>query len=329
MGQETTAPPVTVIGLGPMGRAMAAAFLAAGHPTTVWNRTAGKADELLASGATWAAGPLAALDASEVAIVCVIDADAVDAILDRALAESDHHKLPTTTLVNLTSEGPGRTRELATRAENLGVAYLDGSIMTPAAAIGTEATRILYSGPADLFDRHRQTLAALGGTAVHLGTDPGRAASFDVALLNLFWSSITGLMHSFALAARQHVPATALAPHAQQMAQLVADLLPGLAAEIDAGGFSGEGSSSLTSIAASLEHIVHAFEEAEVSSAVTRAAKEVIDAAVSAGHGADSPTRLAEFLSRDRAGGHPPTRHTDRDVVGQADRSPSAGDRLL
>ncbi|MER5418487.1 NAD(P)-binding domain-containing protein [Streptosporangium roseum] len=41
-----------MIGLGPMGRAMAAAFLAAGHPTTVWNRTAGRADELLASGAT-------------------------------------------------------------------------------------------------------------------------------------------------------------------------------------------------------------------------------------------------------------------------------------
>ena len=51
MGQETPRP-VTVIGLGPMGRAMAAAFLAAGQPTTVWNRTAGKADELLARGAT-------------------------------------------------------------------------------------------------------------------------------------------------------------------------------------------------------------------------------------------------------------------------------------
>lgn len=114
------------------------------------------------------------------------------------------------------------------------MAYLDGSIMTPAAAIGTEATRILYSGPADLFDRHQQTLAALGGTAVHLGTDPGRAASFDVALLNLFWSSITGLMHSFAPRRGSTCRPTALAPHAQQMAQLVADLLPALATEIDA-----------------------------------------------------------------------------------------------
>lgn len=30
---------VTVLGLGPMGAALASAFLAAGHPTTVWNRT--------------------------------------------------------------------------------------------------------------------------------------------------------------------------------------------------------------------------------------------------------------------------------------------------
>lgn len=35
--------PVTVLGLGPMGRALASAFLAAGHPVTVWNRTPGRA----------------------------------------------------------------------------------------------------------------------------------------------------------------------------------------------------------------------------------------------------------------------------------------------
>ncbi|MGP3937577.1 NAD(P)-dependent oxidoreductase [Nonomuraea sp. KM88] len=302
MTQQLSPAPVTVLGMGPMGRAIAAAFLTAGHPTTVWNRTASKAGELLARGAVWADSPLSALDAAEMVIVCVIDANAVDAILDRALAESGRSRLPATTLVNLTSEGPGRTRELAAKAGDLGVRYLDGSIVTPAAAIGTQATRILYSGPAVLFDRHRHTLAALGGAAVHLGDDPGRAASFDVALLNLFWTSIAGLMHSFALAARQNVPATALAPHAQQMAGLVADLLPGLAADIDAGRFSEAESALLTSVTASLGHIIHALEEDGVSPAVTQAAKNAVDAAVSAGHGGDSAARLAEFLSRGHTG---------------------------
>ncbi len=45
-------PPVTVLGLGALGKALATAFLTNGHPTTVWNRTADKADPLVALGAT-------------------------------------------------------------------------------------------------------------------------------------------------------------------------------------------------------------------------------------------------------------------------------------
>ncbi|MFD0476016.1 NAD(P)-binding domain-containing protein [Nonomuraea thailandensis] len=45
-----TATPVTVIGLGSMGTALAGAFTRAGHPTTVWNRTAAKAAPLVAVG---------------------------------------------------------------------------------------------------------------------------------------------------------------------------------------------------------------------------------------------------------------------------------------
>ncbi|GAA2293496.1 hypothetical protein GCM10010402_60040 [Actinomadura luteofluorescens] len=85
---------------------------------------------------------------------------------------------------------------------------------------------------------------------------------------------------------------------------LVADPLPGLAADIDAGRFSGTESASLASVTASLGHIVHALEEAGVSPAVTQAAKNTVDAAVSAGHEGDSAARLAEFLGRG---------HTDRD----------------
>ncbi|MFD4375859.1 NAD(P)-binding domain-containing protein, partial [Streptomyces sp. NPDC058527] len=52
--------PVTVIGLGSMGSALAAAFLAAGHPTTVWNRTPERAAPRPGGGAPGAAPPAAA-----------------------------------------------------------------------------------------------------------------------------------------------------------------------------------------------------------------------------------------------------------------------------
>ena len=42
---------VTVLGLGPMGRSLAGAFLDTGLRTTVWNRTPGRDRELVARGA--------------------------------------------------------------------------------------------------------------------------------------------------------------------------------------------------------------------------------------------------------------------------------------
>ncbi|WP_234436505.1 NAD(P)-binding domain-containing protein, partial [Streptomyces sp. XY511] len=47
MSSFTEESAVTVLGLGPMGRSLAAAFLAAGLPTTVWNRTPGRDRELV------------------------------------------------------------------------------------------------------------------------------------------------------------------------------------------------------------------------------------------------------------------------------------------
>ncbi|WP_261565170.1 NAD(P)-binding domain-containing protein [Frankia gtarii] len=42
MSGEYGLSPVTVIGLGPMGRTMAATLMRSGHPVTVWNRTPGR-----------------------------------------------------------------------------------------------------------------------------------------------------------------------------------------------------------------------------------------------------------------------------------------------
>uniref|UniRef100_UPI0013026769 NAD(P)-binding domain-containing protein n=2 Tax=Streptomyces TaxID=1883 RepID=UPI0013026769 len=60
---SSTAPrtPLTLLGTGAMGTALARAWLAAGHPVTVWNRTAARAEALAAEGATVAATAAAAV----------------------------------------------------------------------------------------------------------------------------------------------------------------------------------------------------------------------------------------------------------------------------
>ncbi|MFD0493920.1 NAD(P)-binding domain-containing protein [Streptomyces rhizosphaericus] len=73
--------PVTVLGLGDMGTALARALLRAGHRTTVWNRTAAKAEALAAEGALTAATVGEAVAASPLVVVCLLDYDSVRQVL--------------------------------------------------------------------------------------------------------------------------------------------------------------------------------------------------------------------------------------------------------
>ncbi|GHH40349.1 NAD(P)-dependent oxidoreductase [Streptomyces candidus] len=283
---------VTVLGLGPMGQALARAFLVAGHPTTVWNRTPSRADSLVAAGAVRAATPAEAAHASGLVVVCVLNHEAALAILDTA-----GDALKGRTVVNLTADTPVRAREAADWAQARGVTYLDGAIMTPTGTIGTPHAVFLHSGPADAYEAHRATLGALGGTATHLGPDPTRAASHEVALLDLWWTSISGLVHSFALARAYGVAATDLAPFAKDIGNLVTGFVDELAKDADSGEYPGD-ESDLASAATAMAHIAHATEEAGLDATVLRAAQNVADRAVAAGHGQDNMLGMLAAITR-------------------------------
>ena len=68
-------------GLGTMGAAMAANLLRAGLPLTVWNRTAGRAADLVGAGAREAATPRDVAAASDIVVICVSDTPDVEAVL--------------------------------------------------------------------------------------------------------------------------------------------------------------------------------------------------------------------------------------------------------
>ncbi|RCV49991.1 NAD(P)-dependent oxidoreductase [Marinitenerispora sediminis] len=284
--------PVTVLGLGPMGTALAGAFLDAGHPTTVWNRSPAKADPLVERGARRAGTAAEAVAASQLVIVCVIDYDAVHAIADSAA-----DALAGRTLVSLTADTPGRAREMAAWAAERRVGYLDGSIMTPTTTIGGPDAVILFSGAEALYERHAAALAALGGRRVHLGADPGRAAAYDVALLDMFWTAVSGIAHGFALAAAEGVSATDLAPFAKGLHELLPWTIDEFARNVDS-GHHPDPVSSLRSITAGMEHVVHATRARGLDDGAIGAATALARRGVDAGYGADSMSRLTELLVR-------------------------------
>ncbi|MGK9459685.1 NAD(P)-dependent oxidoreductase [Streptomyces sp. G6] len=286
----------TVLGLGPMGRALAAAFLAAGLRTTVWNRTPGRDTDLVAKGAIPAASAEEAVAAAPLTVVCVVNYDASDAVLRQDAVTA---ALKGRTVVNLSADTPGRARDTADWADRHGVRYLDGAIMTPTPTIGTDDAVFLHSGPEELYREHQPVLAALGGTHTHLGEDAGRAAAYDIALLDIFWTAMAGYVHALAVARAEGVTGAELAPFAQGIAAILPPLFTEFAADTDAGTYSGE-LNPITSAASTMAHVVHASEAHGIDASLMRVVEGQARRVIARGHGTDGYTRVADVITTGR-----------------------------
>ncbi|MFI6005605.1 NAD(P)-dependent oxidoreductase [Streptomyces sp. NPDC051366] len=198
--------PLTLLGLGDMGTALARTWLAAGHPLTVWNRTAAKAEVLAAEGAAVAASPAEAVAANTLVVLCLLDDASVGSVLDGIdLTGKD--------LVDLTTGTPAEGRRRAAWAEARGARFVDGGIMGTPAMIGVPASGayVFHSGSRALFDTHRAALQVPAG-ARFVGEDPGHAALFDMALLSGMYGLFAGISHAYALIEGEDIAPKELAP---------------------------------------------------------------------------------------------------------------------
>ncbi|KDN75730.1 6-phosphogluconate dehydrogenase [Streptomyces olindensis] len=280
---------VTVLGLGQMGSALAAALLDRGHPTTVWNRSPDKARPLVERGACAAATPQEAIAASPLVIACVLDYEALHTVVD-PIAQS----LQGRTLVNLTSGSPEQAQEAVAWAGTLGADYLDGAIMTTPPGVGDPAMMFLYSGSEEVFDTHRPVLTALGDP-LYLGADPGLASLYDTALLGVMWSTMTGWLHGTALVGAEGTPAAAFTPVAIRWLTTVAGFLTRYAPQVDDGRYPGDDATVDVQIAA-IDHLIHAAAARGIDNALPELLKTAMEKASAAGHGQDSYASLIQVL---------------------------------
>ncbi|WP_308294349.1 NAD(P)-binding domain-containing protein [Streptomyces sp. XM4193] len=284
---------VTVIGLGPMGRAMVRTLLAAGHPVTVWNRTPGRADGVVADGAALAATPAEAVEASGLVILSLTDYRAMYDILGDATAS-----LAGRTLVNLSSDTPDRSREAAAWAEGHGATFVTGGVMVPPPMVGTEASHVYYSGRTRPPESHLATLALLGAPRP-LGEDPGLAQLMYQAQLTVFLTTLSGLMQATAMLGAAGVKAEHALPELLASTAGVGDILtsgdesPGSA--IDAGEHPGE-LSTVTMMGATTDHIVETSTSLGLDLALPLAVQAHYRQAIGNGHGGDNWTRIIDGI---------------------------------
>ncbi|MEU5398131.1 NAD(P)-binding domain-containing protein [Streptomyces sp. NPDC005963] len=294
--QQSASPqpqPVTVIGLGPMGVALAGTLLERGHPTTVWNRTPERANGLVAQGAHRAGTVAEAVSASPVTIMCLKDYETMHTVSDSA---GDAWK--GRVLVNLNSGTPKEAHTAVSWAADRGVDYLDGAIMVPPALVGHPDSIFLYSGAQAVFDEHRTTLASMGGPR-YLGPDPGLAVLYNAALLDMMYATMNGFLHAVALVGSANVSAVTFADLALNwfMPSVVDSSLTAQVPNLDSSNYPGDMGTLEMNLNA-LEHITRTCEEQGIHSDQPRLMKEIAAQAIAEGYSGKNYLAVFEVFKK-------------------------------
>ncbi len=159
---------VGFIGLGVMGRYMAANLVRAGHKVTVYNRTAARSAELQALGAGVAASPREAAAGRDAVITIVTDDEAVRAVSegpDGAIAGLGAGAL----LIDMSTVSPATARRIGEAALAQGGGYLDAPVTGGDIGARDATLTIMAGAQAGDFARALPLLEAMGKRIVHIG----------------------------------------------------------------------------------------------------------------------------------------------------------------
>ncbi|MEV6997472.1 NAD(P)-binding domain-containing protein [Streptomyces sp. NPDC093982] len=289
-GDERT--PVTVIGLGSMGRALAGAFIDAGHPTTVWNRTPGKAVPLVAEGAVHAGTVEAAVAASPLVVTCLTTFEDTRSVLEPAGAA-----LSGRALVTLNSGSPAGARTMAAWATGHGARFLGGAVKNVPAAVGAPDTLLYYGGDKAVFDAYEETLKVLGGDTVHLGDEADLAALYEMAVGATLLPALVGFFQGAAALQARGLEVSSMVGFAGSWLDMIKSLLPVYAREIDSGDYT-DAASSVNLFLAGTAHDADLTSETNVDTAWLAPLHDLLRRAVEAGHGDHSISALTEVLRK-------------------------------
>ncbi|MEY3665145.1 MAG: hypothetical protein RLZZ153_1327 [Pseudomonadota bacterium] len=160
---------IAFLGLGLIASPMAHRLLAAGHSLTVWNRTASKAQSLVAAGARQATTPAEAVDGADLAIVCLLDAAAVEAVVLGAQGLAQAARAPAI-VVDHGSIAPAATRSIAQRLQAAcGTRWVDAPVSGGVAGAQAGTLTVMCGGQADDIEAVRPALSAYAARVTRMG----------------------------------------------------------------------------------------------------------------------------------------------------------------
>jgi 2-hydroxy-3-oxopropionate reductase len=167
-GEPHVSERIGFVGLGIMGRPMAAHLVDAGYAVTVWNRTRNKMTALVERGAAPGESPRDVAARSDITITMVADTpDVLDVILG---TEGVIHGVRRGSIVaDMSTISPAATREIAQTLREHGAEMLDAPVSGGEKGAIDAALSIMVGGKPEVFERVLPVFQKMGKAIVHLG----------------------------------------------------------------------------------------------------------------------------------------------------------------
>jgi 2-hydroxy-3-oxopropionate reductase len=156
------------IGLGIMGKPMARNLMKAGYPLMVYNRTASKADELVAAGAQQVGSPREVAQGAEVIITMVADSPEVEQIILGPQGVLESVKAGSV-VIDMSSISPVVTKKIAAELARKGAAMLDAPVSGGEIGAVQGTLSIMVGGDEAVFEEVRPILEKMGKSVVRVG----------------------------------------------------------------------------------------------------------------------------------------------------------------
>jgi 3-hydroxyisobutyrate dehydrogenase len=188
------------IGLGAMGEPIALNMARSGIPLVVWNRTAGKADALLAAGARVVDSVGQVFDATDTVVLMLANEEAIDAVLQRgtpAFADLVRGH----TLVQMGTVSPGYSSALERDVHAGQGQYVEAPVSGSKKPAEAGQLVAMLAGHASAIEAIRPLLEPVCRQSFECGPVPN--ASLMKLSVNVFLiTMVTGLVEAFHFAER-------------------------------------------------------------------------------------------------------------------------------
>jgi 3-hydroxyisobutyrate dehydrogenase len=166
------------VGIGNIGRHLAANLLAAGFDVTVHDLDRSACAALEAAGATWAPSPAAVAASVDTVVTCLPSVKAITAVVagESGLLEGFQ---PGATWIDMSTNDLHELQRLAGLLAERGVATLEAPVTGGAHNAESATITVLVGGDESVYQRHTDVFDAVGGRVFYMG-ELGKAAIIKV-----------------------------------------------------------------------------------------------------------------------------------------------------